>query len=71
MNIFNIMYMICGISIILIYMYHFLNEWRDYNMTNTETIDKKYYKKVAEYMPTKLPRPTLKITHYPSGEDPT
>jgi hypothetical protein len=35
-----------------------------------DEIDLKYYIKVAEYMPTPLPRPNIKIIHYPSGEDP-
>ena len=42
-------------------------------MTDDE-IDKKYYINVADLMenntPIVLPRPTIKIIHYPSGEDP-
>lgn len=38
-------------------------------MTSDE-IDKNYYIKVAEYMPTILPQPTLKIIKWSSGEDP-
>ena len=39
-----------------------------------DKIDEKYYLNVADLMenntPIVLPRPTIKIIHYPSGEDP-
>ena len=38
-------------------------------MTDDE-IDKDYYVNVAELMPQPLPRPTLKIIKWSSGEDP-
>ena len=37
---------------------------------NDDEIDKDYYVNVAELMPTPQPRPSIKINHYPSGEDP-
>ena len=39
-------------------------------MTNTDEIDKDYYVNVAELMPQPLPRPSIKIIHFASGEDP-
>ena len=39
-------------------------------MTLTDEIDENYYRNVADYIPVLLPRPTIKIIFFPSGEDP-
>ena len=47
----------------------FPNREAQLKMTNDE-IDYNYYIKVADLMPTPLPRPSIKIIHFASGEDP-